>query len=122
VDRDELIARCEAKPGATADHPWGPEGLVYKVGGKIFAFVGVAEEPPAVTCKCHRDRIDEWRSRYPDHIGPARYLTNKPWNRIHLDGVADDDAAELVDDSYAEVVQTLPRSRRPAGWDGPVVT
>ena len=37
---DELLAYCLAKPGAWRDEPWG-DGVVTKVGPKIFAFLGV---------------------------------------------------------------------------------
>jgi len=111
-----VLKRCAAKPGAVIDHPWGPEDSVFKVGGKIFAFVG-DEGSTAGTFKCDRDRIPEWRSRYPDHIGPARYLTNKPWNSVTYKGVAGDDMAELIDDSYHEVCLALAKKHRPDGWD-----
>ena len=39
---DELLAYCLAKPGAWRDEPWG-DGVVTKVGPKIFAFLGVPD-------------------------------------------------------------------------------
>ena len=111
-----VAKRCAAKPGAVLDHPWDPEGHVYKVGGKIFAFLG-AEGGPRGSFKCDRERIDEWRSRYPDAIGPAPYLTNKPWNNVVFRGVDPDDMAEIIDDSYEQVVLTLAKKHRPKGWD-----
>ena len=115
--RNAVVKRCAAKPGAVEDHPW-PDSLVYKVGGKIFAFLGDTTSPSG-SFKCDRDRIDEWRSRCPDNIGPAPYLTNKPWNRVVYKGMDADDVAEIVDDSYEQVVLTLPKKHRPPGWDAP---
>ena len=43
---DELLAYCLAKPGAWRDEPWG-DGVVTKVGPKIFAFLGVPDGPTA---------------------------------------------------------------------------
>ncbi len=111
-----VIKRCAAKPGAYPDAPWGGEDTVYKVAGKVFAFVGDPERLGG-SFKCDRDRIDEWRSRYPEHIGQAPYLGSKPWNRVIYAGVDGQDMAELIDDSYEQVVLTLPKSRRPEGWD-----
>ena len=115
MTRASVVERCAAKPGAVEDHPWGDD-LVFKVGGKIFAFLGV-EDRESGSFKCDRDRIDEWRGRYPDNIGPAPYLSNKPWNRVVYKGLDADDLAEIVDDSYEQVVLTLAKKHRPEGWD-----
>jgi predicted DNA-binding protein (MmcQ/YjbR family) len=54
--------------------------------------------------------------RFPEHVGPARYLNKQLWNHVVLDGAGApdvEDMRELVDDSYALVVASLPKSRRP---------
>ena len=38
---EEVRAYCLAKPGATAEYPFGPDHLVPKVGGKLFAIISV---------------------------------------------------------------------------------
>ena len=40
MSRAGLLKYALAKPGAALDHPWGED--VVKVGGKVFAFFGVA--------------------------------------------------------------------------------
>ena len=60
--------------------------------------------------------IQEWRSRYPDHIGTGPYLNKELWSRIDLGsagGPDDDEVRELIDDSYDLIVASLPKSRRP---------
>jgi len=87
--RTALVAHCLTKPGAYLDHPWGEEDSVVKVGGKIF----------------------------PDHIGPGPYLNKQLWSRIDLStpgGPDEDEARELIDDSYDLIVASLPRAKRPA--------
>jgi predicted DNA-binding protein (MmcQ/YjbR family) len=115
--RTELVAHCLSKPGAYLDHPWGEEDSVVKVGGKIFCFLGAEGSPPSMAAKNSRERIEEWRSRHPDHIGPGPYLNKQLWSRIDLStpgGPDDDEARELIDDSYDLIVASLPRAKRPA--------
>jgi predicted DNA-binding protein (MmcQ/YjbR family) len=54
---DELLAYCLAKPGAWRDEPWG-DGVVAKVGPKIFAFLR-SDAPPTAGLKCGAIPDDE---------------------------------------------------------------
>ncbi len=42
MDRADVNAYCETLPGATLDDPWGGGHDAWKVGGKMFACIGVA--------------------------------------------------------------------------------
>lgn len=114
---DEVVAHCLAKPGAQETYPWGEEELVAKVGGKAFAFIGLAPPGPvAVKCGASGEQTAEWRERYPEVISVSRHIGRYGWNRVELDGtVPGDDLRELLDESYARVTAKLPKSRRPAG-------
>jgi predicted DNA-binding protein (MmcQ/YjbR family) len=116
MTHDDLVAHCLTKAGAYLDHPWSEEHTVVKVGGKIFCFLGGATETPGFAAKNSRDGIQEWRSRYPDHIGTGPYLNKELWSRIDLSsagGPDDDEVRELIDDSYDQIVASLPKSKRP---------
>ncbi|MGI8880838.1 MAG: MmcQ/YjbR family DNA-binding protein, partial [Jatrophihabitans sp.] len=116
MKRAAAITHCLSLPGAYLDNPWGPEDSVVKVGGKIFAFVGGEKGPFAITLKNTADVIDEWRSRYPDHAGPAAYLSKTLWDQIKTTGRGAPDAEEireLIEDSYDLIVAKLPKSQRP---------
>lgn len=114
--RDDLVKYCLGKPGAYLDSPWGETDNVVKVGGKIFCFLGDPAGKPAITVKNSREAVEEWRQRFPDHIGVPRYLNKQLWNAVALHGRGCPtlaDARELIDDSYDLVVASLPRSQRP---------
>ena len=111
VNQDELVAYCLAKPGAQPDMPWEGD-LVAKVGGKIFAFLG--GEGVGLKCGRDADEAEELRLRYPESVTASAYIGRFGWNSIQLDGIPDDELAELVDASYDAVVAKLPKRLRPA--------
>lgn len=116
MKRADAVTHCLSLPGAYLDNPWGPEDSVVKVGGKIFAFVGGEKGLFVITLKHTADVIDEWRSRYPDHVGTAAYLSKTLWNQIKTTGRGAppaDELCELIEDSYDLVVAKLPKSQRP---------
>ncbi|MCI0689794.1 MAG: MmcQ/YjbR family DNA-binding protein [Sporichthyaceae bacterium] len=115
---DELIEYGLTKPGARQEFPFGEATLVLKVGangGRMFLLAGIdGGEPHRVSLRCWPDELPVWRSKYPASVGPAPYLTGKPWNAVLLDGsVAAADLREMLDISYDSAVASLPRKHRP---------
>ena len=112
MTEDDVLALCLALPGAWPDEPWG-DGVVPKVGtrpGKVFAFPGAG----GVAVKLPPDDALELRAAYPHAVGDAPYLSKRHWVRIALDGtVPDDELRELLAQSYALVVASLPKGQRP---------
>ncbi|TYL45827.1 hypothetical protein FXB39_15975 [Nocardioides sp. BGMRC 2183] len=120
MDVETLQAHCLAKPGAWPDNPWDHEYPVFKVGegerAKIFAFLG--SETVGVKAGATREVADEWLHRYPDDASVMAYIGRSGWNDLRLRGaIPDEELLEAVDESYRTVVEKLPKSRRPAGWD-----
>jgi predicted DNA-binding protein (MmcQ/YjbR family) len=109
---DELKRYLRSKPGTTEETPFGPEHLVYKVMGKIFAVVGWDEEPMTISLKCEPERVEELRQVFRA-VKPAPYFDKRHWNLAVLDGsVPEPELLAMVDDSYDLVVDGLPRARR----------
>lgn len=104
MDLPDVIARCLSKHGVEETLPFGPEVLVYKVGGKIFALTAPDVFPPSVNLKCDPDRSIELRDRY-EAITPGYHMNKRHWNTIVLDGgVPSELIRELIDHSYDLVV------------------
>jgi predicted DNA-binding protein (MmcQ/YjbR family) len=114
MDIRKVCALCEVKPGATVDHPWGPEERVYKVGGKAFVFL--PERPPwGMSVKCDPELARILRERYPAAVTVPRYLNKQLWNQVDLESaVPDDEIEEMIAHSYDQVVAKLPKSVRAA--------
>jgi len=118
---DELVGYCLAKPGAWRDEPWG-DGVVTKVGPKIFAFLGTGDGAaeggqPSVGLKCGatRESANEWLLRYPGDATVMAYIGRSGWNNLTVGGaIPDEEILEAIDASYTTVVSKLPKKDRPA--------
>jgi predicted DNA-binding protein (MmcQ/YjbR family) len=100
--------------GSESSYPFGPEALVYKVMGKMFALVSQLEEVQRVTLKCVPEDgamlIGQFKS-----VTPGYYMNKKHWITISLDGeLAEDMLYQLADESYALVVSKLPKKDKAA--------
>ena len=105
---DDLRTYCLALPGAVETMPFGPDTLVFKVGGKMFALAGLEAVPPTVNLKCDPERAVELRERYAD-VAPGWHMNKVHWNTVGLRGdVPAGELRQLVDHSYALVVAGLP--------------
>lgn len=93
--------------------PFGPDTLVYKVAGKIFALTGLDEEECSVNLKCDPDKAIELREEYPDQIFPGYHMNKRHWNTVFFErGLPDKFLISLIDHSYNLVVAALPAKMR----------
>jgi len=101
-----------AKPGATEGRPFGPEALVFKVMGKMFALVSWQEDPLRINLKCDPDLALTLRAQYPAVL-PGYHMNKKHWNTLVLDGtIPQDEVWSMMDHSYQLVVQSLKKAER----------
>ncbi len=113
----DLRAVCLSKPGAYEDFPFGPDTLVFKVAGKMFALCPaksrVDDDPLSVNLKCEPELAELLREKY-DAITPGYHMNKRHWNTVVLNGsVPEHKVLELIDFSYSLVVKGLKRSERP---------
>ena len=95
--------------GAEETQPFGPDTLVYKVGGKMFALTGLNELECSVNLKCDPERAEQLREEYPDEVFPGYHMNKKHWNTVFFErGLKEVFLKELIDHSYALVIEGLP--------------
>jgi predicted DNA-binding protein (MmcQ/YjbR family) len=112
MQSDTFREYCLGKAGATESSPFGPDNLVFKVGGKMFALLALDEIPPAANLKCNPDRALELRDRY-EEVTPGYHMNKKHWNTVQLvGGIPEAEIRQMIDHSYALVLQSLPRAQR----------
>ena len=100
------------KKDATEERPFGPEALVFKVMGKMFALIAREEIPLRITLKCDPDDALALRDQY-EAVQPGYYMNKRHWNTITLDGsIPNEEILRMIDDSYALVVKGLKKTVR----------
>ena len=112
MNAEDFRAYCLGKKGTTESSPFGPEHIVFKVGGKMFALLALDEVPTRVNLKCDPDLALDLRDRY-EQVEPGYHMNKKHWNTVVLDGVIPDpEVRKMIDHSYDLVVQSLPKAKR----------
>ena len=100
-----------SKSRATEGMPFGPDVLVFKVGGKMFALAALDEVPTTVNLKCDPDLALDLRDRL-EQVRPGYHMNKKHWNTVEIEGgVPDSELRKMIDHSYGLVVKSLPKSR-----------
>mgnify|MGYP003408303409 FL=1 len=100
-------------PGATEDTPFGPEILVYRIAGKMFALVNWQAEPLTINLKCEPELALLLREIHPE-VKPGWHMNKQHWNTVTLVEDLDTDLWQSwIEHSYERVVAGLPRARRP---------
>ena len=112
MESDAFQEHCLKKRGVTEDTPFGPDNLVFKVGGKMFALLALDEIPPTANLKCDPDLALELRDRYED-VRPGYHMNKKHWNTVVIAGaIPEAEVRKMIDHSYELVVQSLPKKER----------
>ena len=102
---------CLSKPGASEDTPFGPDVLVFKVGGKIFALAALAEVPTTVNLKCNPDLALDLRDRY-EQVRPGYHMNKRHWNTVEIEsGIPNIELRKMIDHSYELVIERLPKPK-----------
>ncbi len=121
MDLAKFREYCLSKPQATEGTPFGPEVVVFKVRGKMFALASLDELPATANLKCDPDLALDLRDRY-EQVRPGYHMNKKHWNTVEIEsGIPDLELRKMIDHSYDLVVASLPKAlaRRKGGSASP---
>ncbi|MDP9256138.1 MAG: MmcQ/YjbR family DNA-binding protein [Actinomycetota bacterium] len=109
AERTAVLGACERQQGADLSYPFGPQAAVFKVGGKIFAIVGLERTPAQVTLKCDPEHGELLRAQHAA-ISAGYHMNKRHWITVTLDGsLAATMIEELIEDSF-DLVAPVRRS------------
>ena len=112
MELQDAIEICLSLPEVEETTPFGPDGLVYKVAGKMFALAGLKDEVGRMNLKCDPERAVELREEW-EAVEPGYHMNKKHWNTVIFDGSLPSDLLrELLEHSYDLVVAGMPKKLR----------
>lgn len=110
MNPEEFRSLCLAQNGASESLPFGPDVLVFKVGGKIFATLALNDQETRANLKCEPERAIALREEYPE-ILPGYHMNKKHWNTLLIDSLSDHLIEDLVRHSHALILAGIPKKR-----------
>jgi predicted DNA-binding protein (MmcQ/YjbR family) len=108
---EEFRDYCLSKKATSEDTPFGPETLVFRVAGKIFALTGLDNPEFKANLKCDPDYALELREKY-DFVMPGYHMNKKHWNTVTIEYAPNTLAKTLIDHSYNMVLASLSKKER----------
>ncbi len=108
MDIETFREYCLDKRGVTEELPFGPETLVFKVMGKVFALTSLDATPFRVNLKMDDTLVPEYREKYED-VQPGYHMNKKHWNTVYVNSgsIPGRDIRWMIDHSYEQVVKGL---------------
>lgn len=109
MDIEQIRDYCLSKPFATEDMPFGPEYVVFRIGGKIFCCVALVLGN-VIQLKWNPDEFDEVIDKY-QYVRKAWH-----WHKRHIiqfdlyeTTIPGSVAENLIDRAYSYVKGRLPK-------------
>lgn len=110
---DWLRRYCLSLPHTTESSPFGPDDLVFKVGGKMYAVVVLVPAPVCMSFKCTPEEFADLVER--PGIIPAPYSARYHWVALESeDALPRAEIKRLILQSYDLVFAKLPKKTRTA--------
>ena len=112
MNYDEFNEFCASLTATTHVVQWGGS-QVWKVGGKVFAIGGWADDQPAFTFKVSEIAYEMLRDQ--DGLRPAPYLASRgmKWIQHHAEpGLSDDELKDYIVQSHKLVAAGLTKKKQ----------
>lgn len=112
MDKESVKSYCKEKAAVTEEFPFGPEAIVMKVGGKMFALLADGGASWSISLKCDPDTALMLRQEF-EAVAPGYHLNKTHWNTVTVDGsVPEKDLLWMIDHSYTLVAKSLTKKAR----------
>jgi len=119
MDKEQIQQYLSSLKGGESSYPFGPEALVFKVMGKMYALVAQTTGTPSVTLKVNPADGELLTSQYHS-VNPGYYMNKKHWITISLTGELPLEMIEnLSKKSYELVVSKLTKKDKAQLSDTP---
>lgn len=97
---------------AESDFPFGPEALVFKVKGKMFAILAQRNGREFVSVKVKPEDGEVLTSQFKD-ITPGYHLNKKHWISVYFNGDVEDGLIQdLCQRSYQLIIANMTKAQR----------
>lgn len=104
--REHALLECARLPEAELCHPFGDSTAVFKIVGKMFAAVSLADHPGRITLKCDPGYGAAVVDQYQE-ITPGYHMSKRHWITVALSpSLAPDLVGNLISESYQLVLPT----------------
>ena len=101
---------CIGKPHVTESLPFGPDNLVLKVCGKMFALISLDANPASINLKCNPELAEQLREEH-SAVLPGYHMNKTHWNTILMEpSIRWVQVQEWIDHSYELVWNSLPKA------------
>ena len=90
------------------DMPYGPDWLVFRIGGKIFLHIWLEAPEPTCAVKLPPEQ-GAWLRANQEGVRPAYHLNKIHWNDLFLDHLSRKEVEQLIRMSYQQVYDRLPK-------------
>jgi predicted DNA-binding protein (MmcQ/YjbR family) len=107
MDIESIRKFCLSLPHATEDIQWKKD-LLFRIGGKIFAGVGLDNSSGGLSFKCSAEKFAELTEL--EGIEPAPYTARYHWVMLtRFDALSAAEMKALIKESYRMVYEKLPK-------------
>lgn len=111
---EDVREYCLSVKGAEECFPFDETTIVFKVMGKMFAYMGLERRDDGfmLNLKCDPEKAIELREKY-ECVIPGYHSNKKYWNSIFIEqNMSDDELKYWINHSVEEVIKKLPKKQQ----------